>query len=1814
MTRRPISDPLTVAYTPTIANTDFLPSTLTSGDSTPIDLRFTQVSPSTDWTARIPIQLKAVDNIDTPDGSVKVALDTPAGDAGYAITTGAGTGLTVSILDTDIPSFSIDDAEVTYHGEYAEFTITSSIETTQPHTLVVNPANTARDFLDPDDGASGMDRKIENVRFAQSAESQPFTYNLRIKTKTDTTHFETGTISVELKENSQADTYNLTPNENTASVTVYRLTTLSIAPPNSSVNEGGTLEFTVTATYDPRTSTTPLSVEFTPSVENGNFLDENIKLDMSNFAPLTFTQASPSADWTAKLPVLLHSKNEIDTDNGKVKITLNQASNPTYLVAANPNNNATATILDVDIPTISITDAPAVFAGTDAQFTLTSSIQSTRTHAIMIKPANSTGSFLDVTDGASNAPRPIQNVNFSTTGQPFTYTLAIPTKIDSSIASGKITVELVADSDPKEYEIPSNATERTATVTVNNQITLSISAPDSIITEGGTLEFTVTADFDPERALTVKYTPTEVGTDYLNTSVTSGTPDTIDLTFRKDPPATDWTAKIPISLRAQNTAVTNRGEISVTLDQPAENAGYIVATAPRNKATATIGDANKPVLSITDAADSIAGNDAEFTITSHINLSEPLTIMVKPNNTSGNFLDETDGATNTVRTINNVSFSQSGTNQAFTYTLAIPTKVDNSNVSGTISVELVSIPDSANYSLDTKNSSAMVSVFNKSTLSIAAPESTITEGGELNFVVTASYDPRTPLSFSYTLTEESGNYLHDLATPGVNNSGDLTFTQDSSTAPWTANLPIQLRDEDGLDADHGLVKVVLDTPAASANYLVADSPDNEATVEIRDKEIPTISITNANDLIAGNNAVFTLTSDIQPWQPLSINMIPTNTTGKFLNDTAGESATPRSFENVSFVQSASSQTFTATIEIPTINDEAATTGVITVTLVEATDPNNYKISDNLSEQTATVSILNSDEVPILSISSPSINEGNEQGATTDLVFELTLSKSLEYSLFINYRVSDYEGTASPARRETDFRLNSGSLEIIPGTTSGTITARIIHDNDIELDEEFQITISVAEDALIYIPNPIGIGRILDDDKEVDDPPFVYIRSTTPEIDEGQQAMFTIHAQRPEGNSAAITNIQIQVSDTEQYIGWRAPRSIYIVSGEDAYDLSITTLDNNEIGPDGVIRVTILDGEGYVTNSDDGTASVKVNDDDAGKSQTDDENPRISIAQSVVNKILREIDQLLPNVQQTPQYTAVIQPTISVVASTPIITEGESAEFDIVVEDNLSGNLVVSFAVSQNGDFLTPQTPTQVQIPSGTSRAEVIVNTQDDQIAEGDGTITLQLQHHNTYVISTQSSATIAVSDAVDRQNRKAEIASRTSEIFPEILNLIGNDTLTTTSQRIQQAQDGTRSPASYSINGASGIRQIITTSGEMLNSEPESLRSILGNSEFAFEVYSEDYLANPVSVWGIGELKAVNSNGSTSDSSWQGDAFTGHLGFDTKLSPTTLMGMTTSVVDMDAKYALARSNEFLFQLRNTTFNPYLNWTSPNHDAELQTIIGYGLGTIDIKQPSYQYETLQSQSSTISVSGNKRLYSSDSLLAGGTSTLSLIGESWMARLQVEEQQDIIDAVNLNAQHHRIAIDASHNINLISGTSILPSFSIGALYDGKDQDALQGLELRNGISYSNPIGLELTGNTRLIFEQFSQERLWNLYGSLQYDYGNDQLGAILSASGNYIHAPENYSDILNMSILDGARASSMDNTVNTELKYGLSMCGQVCLITPYVGYDLTVNKPLKSRLGTRISVGSLLNLEYEHIYNPTSEIATNQKIQLRSQISW
>ena len=193
------------------------------------------------------------------------------------------------------------------------------------------------------------------------------------------------------------------------------------------------------------------------------------------------------------------------------------------------------------------------------------------------------------------------------------------------------------------------------------------------------------------------------------------------------------------------------------------------------------------------------------------------------------------------------------------------------------------------------------------------------------------------------------------------------------------------------------------------------------------------------------------------------------------------------------------------------------------------------------------------------------------------------------------------------------------------------------------------------------------------------------------------------------------------------------------------------------------------------------------------------------------------------------------------------------------------------------------------------------------------------------------------------------------------------------------------------------------------------------------------------------------------------------------------------------------------------------------------------------------------------------------------------------MQVEEKVGIIDETNLSAQHHRVAIDGLHNLTFSNSSSISPSLSIVSLHDGKDQNTLRSVEFRIWATFSDPIGLELAGNARLIQEQTNQTKLWNSHGSISFDYVQDQLGPMLEVTGTYAEAPNDYSNLLNMSIIDRTGSCKKKYSVNTKLLYTFTVCGNSCLVTPYTRFNFNTDGLSQSQLGTRFSIGSLLNLE-------------------------
>ena len=135
--------------------------------------------------------------------------------------------------------------------------------------------------------------------------------------------------------------------------------------------------------------------------------------------------------------------------------------------------------------------------------------------------------------------------------------------------------------------------------------------------------------------------------------------------------------------------------------------------------------------------------------------------------------------------------------------------------------------------------------------------------------------------------------------------------------------------------------------------------------------------------------------------------------------------------------------------------------------------NGVTISDAQGIGTITDNDQATVEIPEISISDASSNEGNE--GITNQTFTVNLSSASDQTVTIDYATVDGSATAGE-----DYLTNSGTLTFAPGETSQTIDIAVNGDSAVEADEDFGITLSNAVGGTLF--DAEGVGTIVNDDQ------------------------------------------------------------------------------------------------------------------------------------------------------------------------------------------------------------------------------------------------------------------------------------------------------------------------------------------------------------------------------------------------------------------------------------------------------------------------------------------------------------------------------------------------------------------------------------------------------------------------------------------------------------------------------------------------------------------------------------------------------------
>ncbi|WP_370175031.1 BspA family leucine-rich repeat surface protein, partial [Leeuwenhoekiella palythoae] len=121
-------------------------------------------------------------------------------------------------------------------------------------------------------------------------------------------------------------------------------------------------------------------------------------------------------------------------------------------------------------------------------------------------------------------------------------------------------------------------------------------------------------------------------------------------------------------------------------------------------------------------------------------------------------------------------------------------------------------------------------------------------------------------------------------------------------------------------------------------------------------------------------------------------------------------------------------------------------------------------------QEVTVTILDNDEPPLVSINSVSSSE-----SAGLLTFTVSLSAQSQKRITVDYATADQTALAL-----SDYISQSGTITFSPGETSKTITVQLLDDDIFENDEQFFIDLFGTTNADV-IPTRRGVGTILNDD-------------------------------------------------------------------------------------------------------------------------------------------------------------------------------------------------------------------------------------------------------------------------------------------------------------------------------------------------------------------------------------------------------------------------------------------------------------------------------------------------------------------------------------------------------------------------------------------------------------------------------------------------------------------------------------------------------------------------------------------------------------
>ena len=468
---------------------------------------------------------------------------------------------------------------------------------------------------------------------------------------------------------------------------------------------------------------------------------------------------------------------------------------------------------------------------------------------------------------------------------------------------------------------------------------------------------------------------------------------------------------------------------------------------------------------------------------------------------------------------------------------------------------------------------AVGTISNDDSATVSVSSDSVIEGGNLDFTVSLSQAVDVDTVINYATADGSANgsdytpVFGDLTIPAGETSGVVTVatTADLAIEPdETLFLTLLAADASGLD-------VSIDVGAGTGTILNDDTGTG-------------VTISDAVAVEGGNlEFAVSLGGVVGADTVISYSTVDGSADA---SDYAGGSGS---------VTIPAGQT-TGTLVIVSTGDstvELDETFTVNLTSVDAGGA-----SVSIAVGSAVGTILN-DDVASVAIGNVSVTEGG------DLDFVVSLTNPVDVDTVISYATSDVTADG------TDYTATSGTLTIIAGQTTGTITVATTADNIVELNEFLSVGIGLVDAGgrNVLIGDDTATGGILNDDSST-------VSVSDAQVTEGGDLVFAVSLSNPVDIDVPIGWFTVDGSATAASGDFTpGPGSTVIPTGETSGTIIVSTTGDNTVELEETLRVGFGVGEvfnrlvgatspnfatGTILNDDSATISI----DDVTASETD----------------------------------------------------------------------------------------------------------------------------------------------------------------------------------------------------------------------------------------------------------------------------------------------------------------------------------------------------------------------------------------------------------------------------------------------------------------------------------------------------------------------------------------------------------------------------------------------------------------------------------